>query len=266
MLRVRMAVAVAVCTSGSAWAHDPWEFGTAGNDDNGGRNTLVHGRPQTHDLEGSGAPPDSDWYRISTRGRQSYEARIYSLNVRLALPGAGPECDAGLCATFERIDDTGLPVQAAVPVDGEYGLAVLRWTAAADHYAYLRVRGATAEAWTANDVYTVEIANTTLFAPRFNNSGTQVTVLVLQNPTRDTVTGSIDFWTGAGVLVHVHPFTIESRRTLTLNTAGLSGASGQSGSLIIAHDAGYEGLIGKAVSLEPATGFTFDTAVAPMPR
>ena len=34
----------------------------------------------------------------------------------------------------------------------------------------------------------------------------------------------------------------------------------------ISHDGSYGSVVGKAVAVEPATGFTFDTAMAPRPR
>jgi len=34
----------------------------------------------------------------------------------------------------------------------------------------------------------------------------------------------------------------------------------------VTHDGGYGGLVGKAVSLEPGTGFTFDTLMLPRAR
>jgi hypothetical protein len=46
----------------------------------------------------------------------------------------------------------------------------------------------------------------------------------------------------------------------------LAGGPGRSGSVRITHDCGYGGLSGKAVSIEPATGFTFDTPLLPRPR
>jgi hypothetical protein len=42
--------------------------------------------------------------------------------------------------------------------------------------------------------------------------------------------------------------------------------AGHSGSAQIAQLGGYAALAGKAVALEPATGFTFDTLVTPVPR
>jgi hypothetical protein len=220
MRRFLTAVAALACLCGSARAHDKWEFGTGSDDDDSSTpNAPVHGRSQTHDLEGSGSPPDQDWYRFPTRARQSYEARLYSASVFVHMASGIPICQAGLCASFQRVDE-----------DGD------------------------------------EVSNTTLFAPRFNNSATQVTVLVLQNTTPVSVAGTIDFWSAGGTLLLGHPFTIAAHGVLTLNTSGLAGAAGQSGALSIAHDGTYAALSGKAVALEPATGFTFDTAVAPLPR
>jgi hypothetical protein len=44
-----------------------------------------------------------------------------------------------------------------------------------------------------------------------------------------------------------------------LNTATVAGVAGQGGTMTIAHDGGYGGLVVKAVALEPSTGFSFDS-------
>ena len=51
-----------------------------------------------------------------------------------------------------------------------------------------------------------------------------------------------------------------------LPTATVPGLAGQSGSAEIAQMGGYGALVGKAVALEPATGFTFDTSIQALPR
>ena len=51
---------------------------------------------------------------------------------------------------------------------------------------------------------------------------------------------------------------------LVLDTAAV--VPGASGSLTVAHDGPYGGLVGKAVALEPSTGFSFDTPLEPRPR
>ena len=50
-----------------------------------------------------------------------------------------------------------------------------------------------------------------------------------------------------------------SARTSCWSSPGRASPPNQSGSVRIAHTCGYGGLSGKAVSVEPATGFTFDT-------
>jgi hypothetical protein len=69
-----------------------------------------------------------------------------------------------------------------------------------------------------------------------------------------------------GSLLHAHPFTLAPRQTLVVNAASLPGLNGRSGSVTIAHTAPYGVLAGKAVAVEPATGFGFDTPLSPRPR
>jgi hypothetical protein len=266
MRRVLTGLILALCACGSARANDKWEFGLIGNDDDSTTpNALVHGRTQTHDLEGGVSLADQDWMRMALRARQSYELRVFSASIRVQTPTSGP-CAAGFCGRLDRVDAAGTVLQAAVATEGDDKVAGLRWTAAATGNEFARVRGGTGVAWSANDEYTIELTNTTLFVPRFNDSGTQVTVLVLQNTTAQAVVGSVDFWSAGGTLLHGEPFELAPRGVLTLDTAALPAVNGQSGAISITHDAGYAGLAGKAVSLEPSTGFTFDTLLVPLPR
>jgi len=52
----------------------------------------------------------------------------------------------------------------------------------------------------------------------------------------------------------------------SINTATIAALAGMAGSASIAHTGGYGAIAGKAVALEPSTGFTFDTPVLPVPR
>ena len=99
--------------------------------------------------------------------------------------------------------------------------------------------------------------------PRVNNSGTQITVLILQNPTNSAIGGEAYIWNTAGVLMATHPFTLAAKSALALNTSTVPGASGVSGTLTVAHDGRYGELAGKTVALEPATGFSFDSPLEP---
>ena len=117
----------------------------------------------------------------------------------------------------------------------------------------------------AADVYRLSARETTGFIPRFNNSGTQITVLVLQNQGNDAVDVDVRFWSGAGgPLGGPSVVTLALRQTYVLNTSTL--APGSSGSITVANTGRCGQLTGKAVAVEPATGFTFDTAMTPRPR
>jgi hypothetical protein len=252
-----LAVAAAVPVGG----HDKWEFGQAGGDDDADTvNSLAPGRGQAHDLEQDGVTPDEDWFRVAVRARQSYEVRASGSTVAFAIQ-AGPICQAQFCAVMTRVDDGGAALQQAVASEGEPRIPVLRWTASASGAEYVRVRGGGPPAtWGPNDEYTIEMSNTTVFLPRFNNTATQTTVLIVQNTTSAALSGAIDFWNAAGALLHSEPLSLPARGVVTVNAAGIAALVGQSGSASIAHSGTYGAIVGKAAALEPATGFTFDTA------
>jgi len=98
-------------------------------------------------------------------------------------------------------------------------------------------------------------------AERVNNAGSQVTVLLLQNATGDSVGGNVYFWDTAGALIAPSAFTLAPRQLLVLNTATV--APGLGGAMTIAHDGRFGDLAGKTVALEPATGFSFDSPMVP---
>jgi hypothetical protein len=98
---------------------------------------------------------------------------------------------------------------------------------------------------------------TTSTVARFNNSGTQVTVVVLQNTADNLVAGTLWFWNTAGGLAGSWPFSIAAHGTLTLNAATVVPSTG--GTITVSNDGRHGDLSGKAVAVEPATGFTFDT-------
>jgi hypothetical protein len=115
-----------------------------------------------------------------------------------------------------------------------------------------------------DDVYFIRGYETTYSVPRFNNSGTQITVLLLQNPTNYTITGTVYFWNPAGGQVANSPFTLTGKQVLVLNTSTV--APGTAGALTIVNDGRYGDLSAKTVALEPATGFSFDSPALPRIR
>jgi hypothetical protein len=120
----------------------------------------------------------------------------------------------------------------------------------------------------ADDTYRLRAWDTTLVVPRFNNSGSQVTVVLLQNPTPEPVAATLYFWSPTGALLATHTTAapIPPKGLLVLGTAGIPALAGTSGTITVVHDAPYGALAGKTVALEPASGFSFDSPMLPRPR
>jgi hypothetical protein len=114
-----------------------------------------------------------------------------------------------------------------------------------------------------DDVYRLRAYETTLRGPRFNNVGGQSTVVLIQNMTATQAAGRVYFRNAQGVPLAVEPFIVQAHGLTVIATWAVGALAGQSGSLTVTHDAPYGALVGKAVSLEPATGFSFDTPLSP---
>ena len=269
-MRVAISVLLAL-TAGSAVAADRWESGTLCDDDSGPStcNELVHGTLQVgHDLEGPSGSPDRDYAVVQVRARHSYEARVRSNTVFWD----GPGCVNG-CSRLDRVDVSGniLTVGthpgAGVGSGGVYrSTVVVRWQAAVTETQYLRAIGFPATGLSAGDQYDLEFFDTTAFIPRFNNTSSQVTVLLIQNTSAEPVTGDIRFQDAAGALVHTVPLVLAPHGLQVFNTLSTPALSGLSGTVAIAHNGGYGALAGKSVAIEPATGFTFDTPLVTLPH
>ena len=244
-----------------AAASDDWDL--ASEDDNtlGSDNELGHGSQQVHDLEANAGPvADQDWYRVICYPRSSYEVVIDSMSgdVDMFSP---PE-------NFQRLAFDGTTVlQTSEEANlgssaGGFNRA-LRWeTGASTTNQFLRVQSALCGTdCGSEDRYRITFYETTVAVPRFNNTGGQTTVLIIQNVTGGwdrPVNGTAYFWTVNGTLTGLHQFSLfPSKSALVLNTATV--APGASGTITIAHDGGYGNLAVKSVALEPATGFSFDS-------
>ena len=242
--------------SGRAAVADVWDietlndnsFATTGNE-------LVHGSDQLHDLGGPPLP-DPDWFRISQKPFSSYEIVADSTSGDIQAAG-------GLA--LDRMAGTTV-VQSSVAVGVGYTRS-LRWvnsTNAEVNTEGIRVQslGCIANCGP-DDVYRIRSAETTYSVPRFNNFGSQITVLLLQNPTNYTIDGTIYFWDSTGVQVGNRTFSLTAKQLIVLNTATVPGANGIGGAVTIAHNGRYGDLSGKTVALEPATGFSFDSPMLP---
>ena len=221
---------------------------------------LSHGFALLGDLRTlPGNIPDTDSYRISQKPFSSYEAVVDSTSG-----------DIGPTLALERIASDGSTVinsSQAVGVGFTRSLRFRNTTAAEINDQTVRVRsGGCQTNCGPDDVYFIRGYETTYSVPRFNNFGTQITVLLLQNPTNYTIAGTIYFWDTTGAQVGNQTFTLTAKQLMVLNTATVPGANGIGGSVTISHDGRYGDLSAKTVALEPSTGFSFDSPALPRIR
>jgi hypothetical protein len=202
---------------------------------------------------------DSDIYWISQKPYSSYEAVVDSTSG-----------DIGPTLQVDRIvTATSTVLQSSAPIGVGFSRS-LRWmntTGVDNNFEAVRVRsGQCTTDCGPDDVYFIRGYETTYSIPRFNNSGTQITVLLLQNPTSYLINGNIYLWDTAGALVATQSFSLFGKQILVVNTNTIAGASGLAGTVTIANDGRYGDLSAKTVALEPATGFSFDSPALPRIR
>jgi hypothetical protein len=174
--------------------------------------------------------------------------------------------DIGYGCQVARVDSAGAVLQACQSITpGRDYSRSLRWanltsSVVLDQYVRVSSNVCTTNCG-ADDVYHIRFYETTLAIPRFNNSGSQVTTVLLQNTGDAGVSGRIFYFNGTGTLLTSQAFAIAARGMTAIATAPV--VPGQSGAMFVAHDGRYGWLVGKAVAMEPSTGFTFDTPAVP---
>jgi hypothetical protein len=238
---------------------DPQGVGTILDDDapSLSANELTHGADELQNLgPGTGPAPGQNVFRFAQPARSSFEVLVDATSG-----------DIGPAVFVERLASDNATVLQTGAAVGTGQSRSLRWQNALSSTVLnqsIRVRsnGCTVGCG-ADDVYRIRAYDTTYSIPRFNNSASQLTVLVLQNRTASTVNANAYFWSASGSLLYTYPLTLAARATLVLNTSSITALVGKSGAVTIAHDAGFGGLAGKGVALEPATGFSFDTLLIP---
>ena len=249
-----MLVLSAVPSSADVWDNDP------GNEDDGNAtdNEIFHGTVQVHDIASQGGAIDEDWYAVQSRPFSSYEVLVDGLQ--------GEVFGASGDLAVDRVGAGGNVITAGNPPPGGIGAAQsVRWSnnTANQIDDYVRVDGANAacgNACTTDAQYTLRMWETTGSIPRFNNAGTQMTVLLLQNPTDYTIDGTVFFWDITGSFLASQGFSLGAKQILVFNTATV--APGFSGAITVTQNGRFGDLQGKSVALEPATGFSFDTPMS----
>lgn len=237
---------------------DVWDTSSLDDDDNSATdNEFVHGGSQVHDLFADGGVADQDWYKITTFAFSSHE---------VVMDGVTGDVSNG--QDLDRVNSAGTVLSSGLGLPGgsAYSLS-LRWqnTTSTTVNEFVRVSNAQCAATcTAADQYSVRYWETSISLARFNNSGSQTTVLLIQNPAAYTITGRIFYWNASGALITSQSFSAAAKQLVTFATAGVTGPVG--GSITITHDGRYGDLQGKAVALEPSTGFSFDTVAVYRPH
>jgi uncharacterized repeat protein (TIGR01451 family) len=216
---------------------------------------LRHGTRERYDLAALPGPiADEDRFRMRQQPFSSYEVLVDEASGDIGT-GNGP--------LLERVEVNGTAVLQNSQPAGSGPSRSLRWenstSSVVDDQA-IRVRSASCTTdCGADDSYRIRAYDTTYSVPRFNNSGSQVTVLLLQNTGVTTVSGHVYFWSPAGTQLASSAFSLTAKQLLILNAGTVPGLAGQSGTITVSHDGPFGTLAGKTVALEPATGFSFDS-------
>jgi uncharacterized repeat protein (TIGR01451 family) len=218
---------------------------------------LVHGSRIQRSLDAP-ATPGEDRFLLVEAERASYEIVVDATSGDLA-PVSG-------AVSLERLGlDTVTVLQAAGPVGTGYSRSLRFENTGPAQDEVIRVLSTGCSSGCGpEDAYRIRAWETTLAAPRFNTTGTQTTVVVLQNSGDAAAAGTLWLWNAAGGLAGSRVLALPARATLSLDLATI--APGVSGSLTVSHTARHGELQGKAVAIEPGTGFTFDTPLVPRGR
>jgi hypothetical protein len=231
---------------------DVWDVQTANDNTLNTENELIHGTVQVHDLGAlPGGASDEDWYRILQRRESSYEIVVDSISGDVSP------------ITLQRIGSNGTTVLQTAP-SATIVARSLRWVNAINTLVtdeFIKVSSASCgSSCGADDVYHIRAYDTTIAVARFNNSGSQITVVLVQNPTEAPINATMFFYNNAGALLATNPTVVPAKGLAVVPTSAIGALVGQGGSITIAHDGAYGSLNVKAVALEPSTGFSFDTA------
>jgi hypothetical protein len=231
-------------------------------DDDGGSigpaSELAHGTSRVRSLGALPGPAaDAHWYVLRQEAASSYE---------VVVDAASGDVQP---LSLRRLSAAGTQVQAATG-SGVGSSRSLRWantgTTAVGNESIVVASGGCGTACGSDDVYRIRTYDTTGVLARFNNSGSLASVLILQNTGAVAVSGRAFFWSPQGALLGTVAISMGPRASQTVLTFQVPSLVGQSGSITVAHDAPYGVLTGKAVALEPSSGFSFDTPMQTRPR
>jgi hypothetical protein len=232
---------------------DAQATGTIVDDDSGAGQELIHGSSEVHSLAAlPGGVAQRALFRLAQRAGASYDVAVDA-----ASGDVSPVVLERLAADLATVLQSGTAT-------GTGSAIAMRWenrgAPVDDQWLRVRSGGCTSDCG-ADDTFRVRAYETTLAIPRLAAGGGQTTVVILQNRASRPIGGHVDFWSPTGVLLGTHTFALDPHASAAVDASSVPGVAGATGSATITSDAGYGELAGKAVALEPATGFSFDTPV-----
>jgi hypothetical protein len=260
------ALVAALGTPGASVAADRWEGDDTPWQSGGSDNEITPGSVQEHDMEAVGGIADEDWIILSQRPFSSYEIRVDGMSDSLTYTtGTGDILAVDLVESDGTVVATGYTMN---PVGVDRRVNFSNDTATANNDQQMRISSPFCDnaCSAAGSGYTIRMFDTTYNIPRFNNAGSQVTVMILQNSLSGSVSYDAHFFDPSGTLLATNSGSIAGHGTAVVATNTIPGLAGQGGSIIVTNTGGYGGLSGKAVALEPSTGFTFDTMMVSRPQ
>lgn len=241
--------ALVACAPLPALGVDAWDAATVkDNTAASTRNELSRGEWQTHDLEAIAAVADEDWFVIAVTPFRTHQVAV------LQVTGDTPIDNSDF---LELWDSTGTTlVQTASGGPGATD-KVIRWAGDASTSYRIRVKGNTNS--TANAKYSIVYSETTLYCSRFNQSGTQASVVIIQNTTNSTCNMFISFLAENGSFIGGQNASALGAGMVVLPAASVTNVPGTKGSVQILPTCSPSALKAKVVAVEPATGFSFDS-------
>lgn len=164
----------------------------------------------------------------------------------------------------ERVLADGGVFQAALPT-GTGNSVAMRFFGLGVSTDHIRVSSAACgTACGPDDVYRLRMYETTLRAPRVNTVAGQATALVVQNTTGAPIAAVAAYWSAFGLMSSVQAFDVPAHGNAVVNVGSV--LSEFSGSVTVGHNGPYGGLVGKVVSIDPASGFSFESPLTSKPR
>jgi hypothetical protein len=222
---------------------------------------LVHGSSRWENLEALPGPVvDRDVFLLEEPPHSSFE---------IVVDGVSGDIGSGSGPLLQRLaPDMLTVVQDSVPA-GAGASRSLRIQNLQDVPVtdYVRVQSAGCGiGCDVADVYRIRAWETTTAIARFNNTGSQGTVLVLANAEPIALTGTAWFQDTSGALLDSVTFSLPANGTLVLPTTAIPTLAGKGGAITVSHNAPYGALQGKAVAVEAGTGLTFETPLVTRAR